>query len=280
VFHNLRKIKCYDGGVLRVAAAVVGAGVASAAIGASASKSAANTQAGAANNAANLQYQATQNAQANLAPYNQLGQSAINPLLNAMGYNNDFSVNSNSPLQQQFSFNASNLDQTPGYQFALQQGLKSVQNSAASRGLGLSGAQLKGATNYATGLADQTYNQQYQNALSTYNTNYNTASNNANRLAGIVQQGQNSAAQVGSMGMTGAANQGNLLTQAGNANAAGTVGSANALSSGLNTAASGYMANSYLNNLLGNNSNIYGNQTNGLGTNGPIGGTASNPAYG
>lgn len=249
---------------MNVATAVVGGAIGSAVIGAAASSSAADTQAGAARDAAQMQADAAARARGDLAPYNQLGQSAINPLLSAMGYNSDFSVNSNSPLQQKFSFNPSDLSSTPGYQFALQQGLKSVSNSAASRGLGLSGAQLKGATSYATGLADQTYNSQYNNALNTYNTNYNTAANNANRLAGIVQQGQNSAAQVGSMGMTGAANQGNLLTQGANASAAGTIGAANAISGGINSAASGYLTNSYLNRLTGGtgvsgNTTIYGN---------------------
>ena len=53
------------------------------------------------------------------------------------------------------------LEQTPGYQFTRDQGLQAVQNSAAARGLGVSGAALKGAATYATGLADQTYKDQF-----------------------------------------------------------------------------------------------------------------------
>jgi hypothetical protein len=60
------------------------------------------------------------------------------------------------------------LAQTPGYQFTLQQGLLGTQNAAAARGLGVSGAALKGADTFATGLASQTYNQQLNNAESIY----------------------------------------------------------------------------------------------------------------
>jgi hypothetical protein len=55
------------------------------------------------------------------------------------------------------------LVQTPGYQFNLSQGLRAAQNSAAARGLGVSGAALRGAANYATGLADSTYQNQFAN---------------------------------------------------------------------------------------------------------------------
>jgi hypothetical protein len=114
----------------------------------------------------------------------------------------------------------------------MQQGLRGVQNQMASQGLGLSGAQIKGAETYATGLADNTYNQQYNNALSTYNTNYQTASNNVNRLQNMVNMGQNSAAGQGQAGLSGAASAGNYLTQAGNAQASGIMGTSNAITNG------------------------------------------------
>lgn len=138
----------------------------------------------------------------------------------------------NSTLQQKFSFDPSQLDQTPGYQFALQQGLRGTNNMLASQGLGLSGAQAKGLSSFATGLADQTYGNQYNRALSTYNTNYQVASNNVNNLQNMMNSGQNSAAQTGQAGMTGAANAGNFQTQAGNAQASGIMGMANAANTG------------------------------------------------
>ncbi|WLE58395.1 hypothetical protein GIY62_14795 [Burkholderia plantarii] len=261
-----------------VAAAIgvsAAAGLAGSAISSSASKSAADTQADAANNAAALQEQQWQQTQANLKPYLQLGTSAINPLLTAMGYNvtqnadGSYSfngTNSSNPLQQTFSYGAftaptaAQAQATPGYQFTLGQGLKAVQSSAAARGLGTSGAALKGASTYATGLADSTYNDVFNRALSTYNTNFNTAqgvfntnynsaANNVNRLSGIVSNGQNAAATNGSLGAATASNIGNTLTSGANAAAAGTVGSANALTSGL----SGVGSNALTYGLLTNN---------------------------
>lgn len=217
----------------------VGAAIAgSAVVGAVSSSSAAGKQADAANNAADATTAASAQMRTDLQPYTNAGTSAINPLWAAMGYTQDANgnmvVNPNSTLQQQFSFNPSDLASTPGYQFTLQQGLRGVNNQLASQGLGLSGAQLKGATTYATGLADNTYNQQYNNALSTYNTNYQTASNNVSNLQSLVNTGQNSAAQTGQAGISAANSAGNYLTQAGNADAAGTIATSNNLNNGLN----------------------------------------------
>lgn len=105
-------------------------------------------------------------------------------------------------LTAQFAPTMAQLAATPGYQFTLQQGLESTQNAAAARGLGVSGAALKAASNYATGLAQQTYAQD----------------------AGIYQAGQQIAGSNLLNGMNAGTNA---------ANAAGT------LSSGLNQAASG-----------------------------------------
>lgn len=217
-----------------VAAAVVGGAV----VGGIASNMAAGKQADAAGKAADQQAEASAQMRSDLSPYTQTGQQAINPLWAAMGYTTDANgnqaVNPNSVLQQQFQFNPSDLANTPGYQFALTQGLKSTNNSLAAQGLGLSGAQAKGLSQYATGLADQTYGNQYNRALSTYNTNYQVAANNVNNLQSLVNTGQNSAAQTGQAGINAANNAGNYLTQQGNAQAAGIAGVGNAVNSGIN----------------------------------------------
>ena len=54
---------------------------------------------------------------------------------------------------------------SPGYQFALQQGLQSVSNQGAAQGLAGSGGQLKALDQYSQGLANQEYGN-YQNRLS------------------------------------------------------------------------------------------------------------------
>lgn len=242
-----------------VAAAVAGAavvgGVASSAIGASGAKSAANTQANAANNAANLQWQQFQQLQQNLQPYMQLGQNSIPGLQSQLGKlgGMDFSFN---PTEAQ-------LEQTPGYQFTLQQGLKGVDNSLAAKGLNLSGAQAKGIAGYTTGLADQTYQQQYQNALQQFQANYGVQSDQYNRLSGLVGLGQSSAAGVGNAGLQTANSAGNFLTSGANAQAAGTVGAANAINGGIGALGGAGSLYSLMNQQQGN---IYG-------------GSGFNPAY-
>jgi hypothetical protein len=209
----------------------------------SASRSAANTQAQAAEDAAHLQNDQYNQTQANLRPYMDLGQSYIDPLKNALA---------NPMLTQQFTAPSSaDAASTPGYQFTLNQGLKSVQNSAAARGLGVSGAAMKGAASYTTGLADSTYNDVFNRALQTFNTNYSSAANNVNRLTNIVGSGQNAAATNGSLGAQAVGNIGNTLTSGANAQAAGTIGSANALANGLNGITNGVTSYALLSNNAG-----------------------------
>lgn len=244
--------------------------------GADASQSAANTQSDAARYSADLQNKQWEQTQKNLKPYMDLGSSAINPLLQAMGYNvsknsdGTYSFNGTDPnniLQQRYgNFSAPTQAEaaaTPGYQFTLDQGLKSVQNSAAARGLGTSGAAMKGAAGYATGLADSTYNDVFNRALQTYNanantfqTNYNSAANNVNRLSGIVANGQNAAGTNGSLGAAAAGNIGNTLMSGANAQASGTIGGANALTGALNGIGNSAMTYGLLNNNAGGGSSI------------------------
>lgn len=69
------------------------------------------------------------------------------------------------------------LEATPGYQFTRDQGQKAVQNSYAAKGLGSSGAAMRGAADYATGLAGQTYEQRLQDYLSGYNNEFTNTYN-------------------------------------------------------------------------------------------------------
>lgn len=83
----------------------------------------------------------------------------------------------------QGSFTAPTVDQIrqmPGYQFALNEGVKALDTSAAAKGTVLSGGQQKDILQYATGLLDQTAQQKYQNALGEYMNAYNIFRNNQN----------------------------------------------------------------------------------------------------
>lgn len=243
-----------------VAAAVVGAGVAGAVGTAVAGNSAADAQESAANSANQTQLQMFNKAQENLAPYVKLGTDTMPAYQSALS-----SLAGIKPFDQTFSFNGNDLSSNPGFQFASTQGLKAVQNQMAARGLGYSGAQIKGAENFETGLADQYYNDYFNQALNTYNTalnkyqtNYNVASGQASGLSGAVQLGQNAAAGVG----TAAVNTGNQIAQntigAGNASAAGSIATGNAISG----AASSIGSSALLNSILGgSNGGLYSSST-------------------
>lgn len=137
---------------------------------------------------------------------------------------NSFGGGSNS-LTGGASINPSSMSaalaQTPGYQFALQQGLMATQNGFAAQGLPRGGAAIKGAGQYAVGLASG----QYQNILQDY---YNT-----------VSLGSNAAANFGSAALGGQAAANQLITAAGQATASGTVGAANATAGGINAITGG-----------------------------------------
>lgn len=139
---------------------------------------------------------------AGLDPYMAAGYGALNPLMN---------LASGDPRQVQ-----NQLEALPDYQFARTQGLKSVQNTAAARGLGSSGAALKGAANFATGLANQTYGDQFS------------------RLYNLAGLGENAAAGVGNAAIQTGQGLANSYGNLGAANAAGYLGAGNALGSSLN----------------------------------------------
>lgn len=243
------------GHTFEVAAAIgVGAAtsLAGAAMSSSASSDAAQTQADAANRTADMQNAQWQQTQANLKPYLDFGSSAINPLRAAMGYDANWNADPNNILNQSFNApSAADAAATPGYQFTLDNGLRAVQNSASARGLGTSGAAMRGAADYASGLANSTYNDVFSRALNTFNTNYGAAANRVNRLNTLVGNGQNAAATNGSLGANAMNSIGDSLMGGANAAAAGRVGSANAIANGLSGA--------------GNNALLYGMMQNNAG---------------
>lgn len=242
-------------------------GVASSIIGGHAAQSAANTQADAANRAADLQHQAFEEARADLAPYNQAGQGNL-PI-----YQNFYKTSADQ-LGQVFSdlynhvpqpMTEANLIQTPGYQFALSQGQRAIQNSNAAKGLGVSGAALTGAGQYATGLADQTYKDQFgiqQQIYNDYANNFNSKLNQLGQvfgqIAAPVSLGESAAATSGNQGIQGAANTGNALIQSGVAQSAGITGQANAIQSGIGSLTSAPLQYLALSNILGGGNALSG----------------------
>lgn len=220
--------------------AAVAAGAATAAIGSvagsalssSAAKSAASTQAAAADEASQNSLAQFQQTEGNESPFLQAGYGGLAGLETALGVPNTTSVPSSNPLTANgisgltFQPTQAQLAATPGYQFDLTQGLQATQNANAATGNGVSGEALKGAASYATGLANNTlttqqgiFQQNLQNVLGP--------------LTNLTNLGQNAGVQVGQQGVAATQNANSALIGGANAQAAGTVGSANALSSGL-----------------------------------------------
>ena len=214
-----------------VAAAVVGAGVLGAGASMVGSSKAASAQEKSAANATNAQQQMFNITQQNLEPYNTTGQNALQRA---------------NALAGTFNFNPTmaQLSQTPGYQFTNNQGLKSVQNAAAARGLGNSGAALKAAAQYSTGLANNTYQNQFNNALSGYQANLGGLQNIANL-------GENAAAGVGNAATQTGGQIGSNIIGAGNAQAAAYNTAAGAVGNAANTAVGGYLTNNLINGMYG-----------------------------
>lgn len=185
-------------------------------VGAIGSSNAADAQANAANHAADIQQQQYQQNTQNQQPYMNAGYGALNTI------NSDF-ANGTGFAQ---SFSPQNYIDTPGYQFQQQQGTNAINASSAATGGVLNGGTLKALDQYTTGLANTTYGQAYQNYLAGSNQQYN-------QLAGVAGLGENAAASLGSQNTTAANNQGNYVTQAGNAQAAGDIGVANSITGAL-----------------------------------------------
>lgn len=104
---------------------------------------------------------------------------------------------------------------SPDYQFAMQQGLQALDNSASAKGNLLSGAQQIGVTNYAQGLASQQYN------------------SFMSKLAAQASQGQQAGTALANTAVGQGSSLAGIAAQQGNVAAAGTTGGANALTSAL-----------------------------------------------
>lgn len=247
-----------------------GAGIVNGLLGSRAIGKAENLQSEAALRAANMEADATKGAKDDLISnttaangvlgnvYDNLN-GKIDPYLAAGQQGLGMLVQALSPggsLTKQFSFNPSNLQNDPGYQFQLKEGMKALQNSAAATGAGGSGGTAKSLMNFGEGLADTTFNQAYNRALTTFQTNRNNTLGSLMGLTGIGQSALNQSIGVGenygdntsanyrtlgsslaSVGMKGAETVGDILMGRAKAQGQGAVGQANALGSAISSGA-------------------------------------------
>lgn len=228
---------------------------------ANAASNAAGQESDAAKAAMGIQQGAFNTVQGAMSPYIQEGTTALGNAQNLLtnnGYlNGKTAFNPGAaglPYASStgaFNFNGNDLANTPGYQFIKQQGQNAVNNAQAASGLGVSGAQQKALAQYTTGLADSTYNQQFQNqlnayqtsygnALNAFDTNYNVAAGQFGRYNSLAQLGQQAGQTLGNAAVGVAGAQGQAAMGIGQAQAAGTMGVANSLGNALQGAAGAY----------------------------------------
>ncbi len=127
-------------------------------------------------------------------------------------------------------FTTANWQQlSPMYDFDVQQGRQGVLNQDTAGAGALSGSAMKDLINYNQGAANQSFGQAFNQ--------YQTQQGNIfSRLSGIAQLGQSAAANTGQQGTALAGQAAQSATNIGTAQAAGTVGAANAYSGAISSA--------------------------------------------
>ena len=225
-------------------AAILGGTIGGALLSGSAAKSAAGTQAASADQAAQLQQQQYAQTRQDQMPFLEAGYGALNQL---------------APLAANYQkFGQAQFEQDPGYAFRLSEGQKALDRQAAARGGLISGGALKAAQRYGQDMGSQ----EYTNAFNRYQTERSAQLNPLQSLAGV---GQTTAQQLGASGQNMATNVGNAYMGGANAQAAGTIGQANAINQGLGSYINYSQGNNLINalNRGGGGANTYGQQYSG-----------------
>jgi hypothetical protein len=248
-----------------IAAATIGAGVlgatasvASGLIGANAASSASQAQVAQDQAALATQVQGENAALSVQAPFVDVGTGAAHDLANLYGisyaaqpsgttsaggvvtpYNSNAGVSSPGGQGVENAALAS-FQNSPDYSFAFSQGLQALQRSGAAGGTGLSGGQVKAATEFGQGLASQQYG------------------NYVNRLMGLAQLGTGAANTTSNTATSAANSQAATQQGIGTAQASGIVGSANALTGGLSGISSSATSALLLSKLGGQSPSAYG----------------------
>ena len=158
-------------------------------------------------------------------PALQAGNTARSQLMQLLGLGGD----AGAANFGQFSGvpNVGDVQTEPGYQFGLNQGMKTLQQSAAARGGLYSGQAMKAANQFGNDYGTTKYNDAFSRILN----GRNSAMQPLLSLAGAGQGAANTLAQSG---MNYGNTAGNNLTSLGNSQAAGALAKGNQLTNLLN----------------------------------------------
>lgn len=126
------------------------------------------------------------------------------------------------------NFTGADLQNEPGYQFGLDEGLQGIEQMGRARGMSDSGATMKALLRYNQDYAGTKFNDAFNRNMANRNSIYSM-------LSGVSNTGANAAGQTAQLGANSANMGANLLMQGGDARASGIVGGANAINQGLGT---------------------------------------------
>ena len=166
----------------------------------------------ASSNAINAQQQGLEQSRADLEPWRTAGGTAIPAVQDAAGLNG----------QEGYDRAVAAFHTSPGYGFALDQGLRAIDHGAAAKGILNSGETLKAEQKFGTGLADQDFGTYY------------------NRLMDLSKLGETAAA--GSASATADASKGEAQTDLSQGSALSSIYGNTA--TGIGTAANNYASQS------------------------------------
>ena len=153
------------------------------------------------------------------------GITAQNQLLNLLGLSGNTAAAEYGKYARPFGM--ADFQADPGYAFRLSEGIKAIEANRARHGMLLSGATGKALTRYGQEMGAQ----EYGSAFNRYQTE---RANRLQPLAGLTTLGQAAAANQGAAAGAFGTTAGNLTTDIGAAQAAGGIGSANAITNALN----------------------------------------------
>lgn len=228
----------------------IGGNLASALIGSSAARNAANIQSSAADRAAGIADSQFQQTRADLAPWRQAGGVALNRITDLLGLSVPGVENSADHGSLMRNFGASDLASDPIYgaakDFQLSEGQRQLTNAASARGETDSGVLMRDLLKYGTGVLSGL-------GTDSYNRFQNNRTTQYNMLAPTANLGQQTGVQLGSLGANMAGQVGSNITSGANAQAAGAVGSSNAFSQAISSALSNFQNQQLINRFLGSN---------------------------
>jgi hypothetical protein len=181
---------------------------------------------------AQMQQQEAQRGRIALSPWSGAGQSALGQIVKLLGLGELSNATSNDGKYYVDGSNAKELQKNafadfqtdPGYNWRKQEGINALDRSAASRGMRLSGAQVKGVQNFGDGLASEEYNNYF------------------NRLSGVSGAGQSATQSANGTSAGLVAGAGNAMLQGSAARGSGYAQGAAAMASGIGKATENAMS--------------------------------------